>query len=67
MVCKNIESNVVVAGNPAKIINTIDKYIEKYKNISDESKFDKSYRINSIDKAKKEKIKIKLNDVGLIE
>lgn len=64
VVCKDIENGVVVAGNPAKIINTIDKYISKYRNISDELKFDKSYTINSM---KKEIIKEKLNNIGLIE
>ena len=67
VVCKDIESNVVVAGNPIKIINTIDKYIEKYQNISEELKFDKSYMINNIDKVKKEEMKIRLNNIGLIE
>ena len=30
VVSKNIDDNVVVAGNPAKVINSIDNYKEKY-------------------------------------
>lgn len=68
VVCKDIESNVVVAGNPAKVINTIDKYVDKYKSIPNELKFDKSYKIsNNIDKIKIEEMKTKLNGIGLIE
>lgn len=33
VITKNIENNVVVAGNPAKVIKSIDSYIAKYEKI----------------------------------
>jgi len=45
VVTKNVPDNVVVAGNPAKIVNTIDRYMEKMlpynlhcKNMNDKEK-----------------------------
>lgn len=70
VVCKNIESNVVVAGNPAKVINTLDKYLNKYNNISDDLKFDESYTvIGKIDKHKKAQMLKKLEgeNIGLVK
>lgn len=31
VVAKDVPDNVIVAGNPAKVINTIDNYVEKYR------------------------------------
>lgn len=69
VVSKDIESNVVVAGNPARVINSIENYLEKYKNIPEDIKFNKSYTISGgIDKVKKEEMIKKLDGViGLVE
>ena len=69
VITKNIESNVVVVGNPAKVICTLEKYLDKYKNISDDLKFDKSYTIaERISDEKKKQMKEKLEDkIGLVE
>ena len=54
VVTKNIPSNEVWAGNPAKFICSKDEYLKKYKDLQ---RFDKSYRINVADEKKKEELK----------
>ena len=54
VVTKNIPSNEVWAGNPAKFICSKDEYLKKYKDLQ---RFDKSYRINMADEKKKEELK----------
>lgn len=54
VVTKNVPSNEVWAGNPAKFICSKDEYLKKYKDLQ---RFDKSYRINMADEKKKEELK----------
>lgn len=63
VVTKNIPENVVVAGNPAKIICSIDEYQDKY-SITNKSKvFDKSYRYTkNIELKKIEELKKAVED-----
>lgn len=69
VVTKDIENNVVVAGNPARVINSLENYLKKYKNIPEDIKFDKSYTISGgIDKEKKKEMVEKLDGImGLVE
>ncbi len=69
VVSKSVDDNCVVAGNPAKVINTLNDYLDKYKNISDNMVFDESYTIDGkIDKHKKEQMIEELNrGIGLVK
>lgn len=64
LVSKDIESNSVAAGNPAKVIKTYDEYFEENKQLMQTSPvFDMSYKIDNITDEKKEEMK-KLLDGG---
>lgn len=69
LVSKDIHSNTVVAGNPAKVISDLESYLDKYNNISEELIFDESYTIRkNIDNIKKKKMKEKIKDnIGLVK
>ncbi|MGN1479473.1 MAG: acyltransferase [Acutalibacteraceae bacterium] len=58
LVSKDIESNSVAVGNPAKVIKTYDEYFEENKQLIKTSPvFDMSYKIGSITDEKKEEMK----------
>lgn len=57
VVTKDIPSNTIAAGNPAKVITSVDDYIKKIKSISKDKKiFDKEYFIEKLDEAKRREI-----------
>lgn len=69
VVCKNVPSNTIVAGNPATIINTLENYLNKYKNVSENLRFGKEYTVlGKITKEKRNKMNIEIqNEIGLVE
>lgn len=63
VVTKDIPDNVVCAGNPAKIISSLDDYLSKFKNrINTNNLLDRSYSPLLVDKNKKEIIKNKCSN-----
>ena len=69
-VIKNIPDNVVVAGNPAKVISTIDNYKIKMQSLmNDNNIFEEDYTLNGrITKEKKDEMKDKIrNRVGFVK
>lgn len=66
---KDVESNLVIAGNPAKKINTLDDYLKKFIDYSENLKFDNSYTIGEgIDNNKKMIMNKKINGkIGLVK
>ncbi len=69
IVTKDVPSNVIVAGNPAKIISTVADYKKKMKTKMKQSTiYDKSYMIGNITKKKEEQMKNDLaGKIGFIE
>lgn len=70
VVTKNIPTNSVAVGNPAKVIMTLDQYLEKNKvMLTSHPVYDKSYTIsNKISDCKKEQMLLDLaNQIGYIE
>lgn len=69
VVTKNIPQNVVVVGNPAKIICSVDEYTIKMKNLMNEKNtYDASWRLNNIDEiGKKEMITTLRDGIGFVE
>lgn len=62
IVTKDIEENVVVAGVPAKVICSLEDYLEKNrKNMSSEYLFNKQYSIKNITAEKKNEVKEKVD------
>lgn len=58
VVTKDVPSNSVVAGNPARIISSLDEYIKKYQGrINDDNLLGREYTPLALDKEKKERIK----------
>lgn len=70
-ITKNIPSNVVVAGNPARIICTITEYLEKNRiKITPDSCFDESYTVRGrISPQKKQEMidKLQINQFGYVK
>lgn len=65
VVTKDVPSNEVWAGNPAKYVCSLKDYLKKF---SDLQKFDKNYRINSIsENMKKELLTATENGICLLE
>ncbi|MGL6247912.1 MAG: acyltransferase [Culicoidibacterales bacterium] len=61
VVTKNVPDNVVVAGNPAKFICTLEEYEQKYQSIFKQGVvFDESYLIGNITGEKKAEMKEEL-------
>ncbi len=70
IVTKNIPDNVVVAGNPAKVISTIDEYKNKMKALmNNDNTFENDYTLSGkITKEKKQEMKDKINNkVGFVK
>lgn len=61
VVTKNIPSNSIVAGNPAKVIGKTNEYIEKHRNLMNEKPVFNTYWTNK-SKEEKEKEKNLLKD-----
>jgi len=68
VVTRDIPPNTVAAGNPARIICSLDDYIKKMKNLAEGKKiFDESYFIEHLDDRKrKELLKSVRNSIGFI-
>jgi maltose O-acetyltransferase len=69
VVTKDIPPNTVTAGNPAKVISSIEEYIHKIRSISSSKKvFDENYFINNLDKRKtKELVESVGESIGFIK
>lgn len=70
IVTKDVPSNVVIAGNPAKIISNIDNYKNKMlKKMKDDNVFEENYTLRKgISKDKKNKMKKELNKgIGFVK
>jgi maltose O-acetyltransferase len=62
VVTKNIPPGMVAAGNPAKIVCSVDDYLTKIKKVSaNKTIFDENYFIEKLDEAKRTEV---LNSVG---
>jgi maltose O-acetyltransferase len=68
VITKNIPPNAIAAGNPAKVIFSMDKYINKIEAVSKEKKiFDKEYFIENLDTEKRKEISKSIGDtIGFI-
>lgn len=68
VVTKNVPPNSIVAGNPAKVIASVDEYIKKIETMSDQKKvFGKEYYIENLDEKKRKEILDTIgNDIGFI-
>lgn len=68
VVTKDVPPNTIVAGNPAKIITTVEKYKSKVEEMSQQKKiFGEDYFIDKLDEAKREEIIQSINDsIGFI-
>ena len=69
IVTKNIPSNCVVAGNPAKVISNIENFVNKNKSIMTESNvFDSSFtKREKINLSKKNKMNELLDEIGFVD
>lgn len=62
VVTKDVPANTIAAGNPAKIISTVDEYKKKIQEISAQKKvFNEDYYIGNITEAKRKEI---LDSIG---
>lgn len=68
VVTRNIPPGSIAAGNPARIMGTVEKYYEKMKGIKENKKlFDKEYYIEKLNAAKRREILESINDsIGFI-
>jgi len=68
LVNKDIPPNTVAAGYPAKVISTLDEYIEKIRKISASKKiFDEEYYIDKLDDKRRKEIIDSIGDtIGFI-
>ena len=68
LVNKDIPPDTVAAGNPAKVISTVDEYIEKIRIINGSKKvFDEEYYIDKLDERKRREIIDSIGDtIGFI-
>jgi maltose O-acetyltransferase len=68
VVTRDIPANTVAAGNPAKVISTLDEYISRIKSVSAVKKiFDEGYRIGNLDEAKRAEMIASIGDgIGFI-
>lgn len=66
IVTKSIPANVVAAGNPAKVICTLQKYLEKEKfKLNNSPKFDSSYTLReAVSKEKKDEMNYHIDAHG---
>lgn len=70
IVTKSVPESSIVAGNPAKVISTLDRYVQKVENLKNVTKiYDSGYTLaGNISHSKKSKMYEELiNDIGLIE
>ena len=68
VVTTDVPPNTVVAGNPARIISSLEEYIRKMQNIGKNKKiFDEEYYIEKLDEAKRMEIMESVKDtIGFI-
>jgi len=68
IVTKNIPAGTVVAGNPAKVICTMNEYRNKIEKISKQKKvFDKGYLIHNLNEVKRNEIILSIGEnIGFI-
>jgi len=69
IVTRDIPSNSVAAGNPARVISSLGDYIHKIESMSKDKRiFDKNYHIENMDEEKRrEVIKSIADKIGFIE
>ncbi len=66
IVTKSIPDNSVACGNPARIISTLDEYIEKNKKfMKNNNLFGKDYLIKNTNEAKKDEVKENVKKYGI--
>lgn len=65
---KDVLPNMIAAGNPAKVISSVEAYLKKIKNISkNKIIFNKDYYIERLDEAKRREIIQSIgNTIGFI-
>jgi len=57
VVTRDIPPNSIAVGNPAKVISTVDEYINKIKNMSSSTKiFGREYHIQHLDEIKRKEV-----------
>lgn len=68
VVTKDVPPNTIVAGNPAKVITTVEKYMHKIEAISQTKKiFDEDYYIENLDEERRKEIIKSIDDsIGFI-
>lgn len=68
VITRSIPANMVAAGNPAKVIMSVDEYLDKIKEISKDKKvFGEEYLIHNLTKEKRKEILDAVDDsVGFI-
>ena len=68
VVTKDVPPNLIATGNPAKVISTVQEYIQKIKSISKDKKiFGKEYYIENLDDDKRKEIIQSIGDsIGFI-
>ena len=68
VVTRDVPAGMIAAGNPAKVISSVDEYVRKIRAISKDKKiFDEEYHIDNLDDAKRREIIESIgNSIGFI-